>query len=83
MKKTGKLVGLFASSVVVAPLAGCDGGEEVDICFDVNNDRRCDDSNEFVNSDDYLVINGKKTRIYITDDSFIKGDFGDDGGYGG
>lgn len=87
MKKTSRLVSLFATSLVVVPLTGCsDDGEEVEVCYDLNYDMRCDNGGERVQSDDYLVIDGKKTRIFIKDDKFYQGYLGDyDGGgsYGG
>lgn len=87
MKKTSRLVRLFASSLVVVPLAGCgDDSNQVEVCYDKNYDLRCDDDGERIDPNDYLVIDGKKTRIFIKDDQFYRGGLGNDGGgssYGG
>lgn len=85
MKKTNRLVGLFASSMIVAPVAGCsDAPDEVEICYDLDYDMRCDDDGDLVMPGNYLVIDGKKTRIFIDDDNFYQGGFGgDDDGFGG
>lgn len=87
MKKTSRLVSLFAASLVVVPLAGCgDDGEEVEVCYDLDYDNYCDNGGEVVHQDDYLVIDGKKTRIFIKDDQFYQGYLGDDdegGSFGG
>lgn len=84
VKKTHRLVSLFAASIVVVPLAGCDDGEVVEVCYDLNYDNYCDNGGEPVQHDDYLVIDGKKTRIFIKDDKFYQGYLGNGGGsYGG
>lgn len=86
MSKTNRLMKLFAASLFVVPLAGCNDGEEVEVCYDLNYDNFCDNGGEYVNQDDYLVIDGKKTRIFIKDDKFYEGYLGDldnDDGFGG
>lgn len=86
MKKTSRLVSLFAASLVAVPLTGCgNDGEKVEVCYDLNYDLRCDNGGERVRTDDYLVIDGKRTRIFIKDDKFYRGYLGDNdsGSYGG
>lgn len=86
MKKTSRLISLFATSLVVVPLAGCNNDlDEVEVCYDLNYDLRCDDDGQRIDGDDYLVIDGRKTRIFIKDDKFYQGGLGNNnsGGYGG
>jgi hypothetical protein len=56
--RTTRLLGLFAAaSLLVA--SGCDDGR-LEICYDDDNDLLCDDDLSEVDTDSYVVINGKK-----------------------
>lgn len=70
-KKSKRLVGLFAASMLVVPLTGCDDEVELeDLCFDEDNDRYCDDDGSTYNRNNYVMLNGKK-YAYLKDDSSL------------
>ncbi|MFD1422423.1 hypothetical protein ACFQ4J_01540 [Laceyella tengchongensis] len=65
--KSQRLVKLFAAAMVAVPLAGC-GEEDIELCFDDNRDRRCDDDGSYYDPDNYVVKKGKRFA-YIKPDS--------------
>jgi hypothetical protein len=74
--KSKYIVSLFAaSSMLVA--TGCSDNDldNYELCYDNNNDLYCDGSNELVDLDSYVVINGKREAyiIYDSDSSGYSG----------
>lgn len=74
-KKSKRLVGLFAASMLVVPLTGCDDNEVElnDLCFDDDYDRYCDDDGSTYDRNNYVVLNGKR-YAYLKDDSSLVSD---------
>ncbi|MBD1372206.1 hypothetical protein IC620_07495 [Hazenella sp. IB182357] len=76
--KTKKLVGLFASSVLLVPMTvGCedanatpDFDDDIELCYDNDRDELCDDDGTSYNPNNYLVLDGKKVA-YIKDQSLV------------
>jgi hypothetical protein len=56
--RTARLLGLFAAASLLVG-SGCDS-DQLEICYDDDNDYLCDDDQSEVDTDSYVVINGKK-----------------------
>jgi hypothetical protein len=55
----------FIVSLLILSLVGCSTmPDKLQVCYDTNGDQQCDDGSGSV-GDDYLVIDGQKTRIYV------------------
>ncbi|TCS95662.1 hypothetical protein [Hazenella coriacea] len=73
-KKSKRLVGLFAASMLVVPLTGCDDEVDLeDLCFDDDFDKYCDDDGSTYDSNNYVVLNGKRFA-YLKDNSSLVSD---------
>jgi hypothetical protein len=57
-RSTTRLLGLFAAATLLMA-SGCDD-DQIEICYDDDNDLLCDDDSSEVDTDSYVVINGKK-----------------------
>lgn len=78
-KKSKRLVGLFAAALLVMPTAGC--ANEIELCYDDNGDKYCDDDGSRYNPNSYVVIDGKKEAYIKGDRSYVSSaDSGDSGG---
>ncbi|MFS8513677.1 MAG: hypothetical protein LOD87_08140 [Planifilum fulgidum] len=56
--RTTRLLGLFAAASLLV-VAGCDD-DRIEICYDDDNDFRCDDDQSEVDPNSYVVVNGRK-----------------------
>lgn len=56
-RSTVRLLSLFAAAGLLVA-SGCD--DQVEICYDDDNDLLCDDDSSEVDPNSYVVINGKK-----------------------
>lgn len=70
--KTYRLTGIIAFFMVFLLLVGCSTmPDEVEVCYDINRDQKCDDDGTRINPNNYIVIDGIKTRVYIKDVSSL------------
>lgn len=89
-RKSKRLVQLFVATMITLPLTGC-GQEEIELCFDRNQDQRCDDDGSAYDPKNYVVKNGQRfayiksdSPLIIDDDAhYKKGIGGKSKGYGG
>lgn len=60
-----KIAGFIIFFMLMLTMMGCNSDPTVQICYDTNNDYQCDDGSGAVNTNNYMVIDGKKSRIYL------------------
>jgi hypothetical protein len=70
-----KYVGAHFAASSMLFVSGCTsnsaylGDDEYTLCYDTDNDSFCDDTGELIDSNSYLVINGKR-EAFVTYDSY-------------